>query len=1445
MTGPRLLRWTLIALVVIAGLVAAGLIVLQTPWAHEQARQMIEARAAGAINGELRLGRLEGSFWGGMTFSDVAVVQGDTTVVGAQMVTAKYSAWRVITTGGIDEVTVRGLHLNVIQTADGWNVLGLGVDRPQDERTAGPSISIGRLEVIDASARIQPMTGQVRQIADIQLAGALDYANRRLHVDLERAAARDAGTGLVIKELASEIVVAEGETSFAPLHLVTGRSRVDGDVRIRTADDEVAIDVKAAPLSLEEIAGYVPAVQRLGVSPTVKLDANGTLSDLAVTLSLDSAAGDIAIDGRVGRQAGLTRINAAVRATRVDVGRWLKDEDLAALVTADGTVEARIPDDAPREAVVKFGLRSPEVVAAGYRATTVKATGQYASGILDVTGAAAAYGSVVETTARWDGDSLSARGRVADVNVRRLPRTLDLPVLETDVTGTYDLRVAGRDFRVDATLAESAVEGATIAGDTVVHLAREAGTYTYDVRGAVTNLDLATIRPHVTLPEPRAALLDGVVNARIDARGQSFVLDEAIADVELHVTQSVIAGAQVPALDVTASLNRRRLSARVNGTLTQVSSRGLGLDESNAFRADGRIDAEIMLPDVRDLRRLDAASGRAAVSVTNASFRGVPIDTVELDASLAGGIAEVRTLRLVSPDLRATAAGTLAVAENADLPSDLTYEIAAHDLSRLEPFTGQRLEGGATIRGRIAGPVASLTARGDLDVRQLQAAAVRALSIQGKYEVTVPSFEFAGATSRFTGTAALVEVGDTRIDSVVADATYEAGRLALETTLAQQKRTISLTGTMVPHPDHREVHVTQLTLGAGGPQWTLAAGREALVRYAPSRIVVDGLDLVSGGSRLAVSGAIGTDDPAAGPLTVQLQNVRVEDVNELLLGTHKLTGQIDGTARVEGAMDAPRVTATLTVVNGEVDGVPYERLAAEATYAGDTLHIDADLNAGAAGRLTAVGTMPVRFGASAPETAPAFDLRVQSQTINLGLLQPMLGTDVEGLRGTAEVDVRVTGPARAPAAAGRIAVVEAGFTLAATGASYPRLNAVIALDGTRLNVERFEIEDDDRHRATITGGLNLSIAGPPSEFNLAIATDDFHLLNNQFGEISVTSDVRAMGDLTRPLLTGTVSVDRARLEVDDLLDRFASGGYTRVEDPIARAPGSGGAPVGAQPAVEAEQQAQEASAASNASFSITLDMPDTVVLRGRDLRARGGSFGLGDVNVTVGGALSLAKEPRAPMTMRGALSVVRGNYAFQGRRFDIARGSELRFAGEEMLNPLLNVTAERQIGGVIARVLVTGTARAPEIQLSSDPPLDEGDILSLIAFNQTMNELGTGQRVSLAARAGTLAARALATPLADSVGRALDFDVFEIQPIGEGETTGATITVGRQLTEELFVGFRQDFGSDDVSQVSFEYRINEFLRLVTSFAQGADRSRTVPRAETAGLDLFWVIRRLP
>jgi translocation and assembly module TamB len=553
-----------------------------------------------------------------------------------------------------------------------------------------------------------------------------------------------------------------------------------------------------------------------------------------------------------------------------------------------------------------------------------------------------------------------------------------------------------------------------------------------------------------------------------------------------------------------------------------------------------------------------------------------------------------------------------------------------------------------------------------------------------------------------------------------------------------------------------------------------------------------------------------------------VERVQIADINQMLLGTHKLTGEVNGTIRATGPIGTPRATADLVIANGTADGISYDRLTAEASYAAPRLTLDVALEAGAAGRLLAIGSMPL---GPAPNDGPRppYDLRIESPGIQLALFQP-LTDEVTKLTGQAVVDLRVAGPADAPSFAGRAEIHQGAFTVPYTGMTYVNVNAAFAVDGTQLTVERFRLEDQDRHVLTVTGGVTVPGAGPSTAFDLYISGDEMHVLNNAFGDVAVTFDLHALGDLQSPLVVGTIEVDHATVEVDDILEQLQSTGYQplpeeRVTETLAVTPDG---PRGA-------------------SYSITLAMPENVVLRGRDLRTGSGPIGLGDINITIGGALSLSKDQGQPVVIDGEVDVVRGNYDFQGRRFAIARGSTLTFVRGATLNPRLAVTAERVISGVTARVRVTGTAREPVIALSSSPSLSQSDILSLIIFGSPTNELLAGERVSLAATAGRLAAGAVATPIADSVARALDLDLFEIRP--SDTAGGAVVTVGQQVSDRLFVGFRHEFGPSEGSQVSFEYRLNEFWRVVTSFANSPDRSQVPPRSERAGIDLFYVIRR--
>jgi hypothetical protein len=185
----------------------------------------------------------------------------------------------------------------------------------------------------------------------------------------------------------------------------------------------------------------------------------------------------------------------------------------------------------------------------------------------------------------------------------------------------------------------------------------------------------------------------------------------------------------------------------------------------------------------------------------------------------------------------------------------------------------------------------------------------------------------------------------------------------------------------------------------------------------------------------------------------------------------------------------------------------------------------------------------------------------------------------------------------------------------------------------------------------------------------------------------------------------------------------------------------------------------------------------------------------------------------------------------------------VRFDGGDEFNPLLDIRTERVIRAVTARVDVRGTLKQPEISLTSTPPLDEADILSLIIFNQPVNSLGEGQQISLAQSAQSLATGAAVGALAQSIGSALNVDMFEIE-IAPDSGSAASLTIGQQVGQNLYVKVRR--GSATRPDDDRQYEINKWLRLRTNVFRARARSRTCssgPRAAASISCSFSAIRQ--
>jgi autotransporter translocation and assembly factor TamB len=643
-------------------------------------------------------------------------------------------------------------------------------------------------------------------------------------------------------------------------------------------------------------------------------------------------------------------------------------------------------------------------------------------------------------------------------------------------------------------------------------------------------------------------------------------------------------------------------------------------------------------------------------------------------------------------------------------------------------------------------------------------------------------------------------------------------------------------------------------------------------------VELEGVRLVSAAQSLDLSGtlALGSGAPS-GAIDVRARNVDLKQLETLTLQNRGFTGTLNADAKISGSTAAPAIDGKVEVTKGSFQTYHYDSLVANVAYQGTRIGLDATLQQSPAESITAKGSVPTslfKSSASAEhiEATPGdtIDLQVKSTAISLAVVEG-LTSQLTNVTGTLEADVHVSGSGEDPHLQGFVDVKNGAFAVPAAGETFTGLTTRIELQPERLRIQEFQLLDRHGEKLRVAGELAVH-AREVGAVNVSIDSDNFELLKNELGDVQVQSALKVTGELRRPRLVGDVRLDAGRIEVDRVLELFytpysvdalpdvvsaeraveATGSAEEAtKAALAKASQSGEQPGAAEKAAKDENEAEATARESGSMFqAMAMDVhvviPDNLVLRGKDLRP-GGPTGsaLGDLNITVGGDVRVQKDSSAPITLLGTVNTVRGTYAFQGRRFDLARDGTIRFLGTPSINPILNITATRTIPstGVEASIHITGTPSAPKLELSSTPPLEESDILALIVFNRPVNELGTGERSSLAATAGGIATGFIAAPLGESIGKALDLDLFEISTTTtESGDLGAAVTLGQQVNERTFIKLYQQFSARSTTEFQLEYQLARFLRLQASGApetSGSANRVNQRRVERAGIDLIF------
>ena len=1452
----RFVHALIIFLTLIVSAMAVVIVVTQTAWFKNCLRGYVVREASRFLNGQVSIQRLGGNLFFGIEMEDVTISLNGTEVVSVKDLGLDYSIFELVSKGLlVDEIRLNQPTLYLRREGDGWSIARLIKKQESEADRQGPAypIAIGAIGISDASIVVDDPIGisgiDVPDRID-RLDAKLSFAYQPVHfsIEINDASFRGTDPAVTLNSLSGGIAIRDDTVYLERIAVRTKESFVQaaGAIRQYLTKPIVNLQISSDKLSIPEISTVLPALAGVRLQPAFELKMAGPADALAVEMNVRSSAGDatgtfvadVAIPGQ--------SVHGTVSVRHLNLAPIVNDERQRTDLTADARLDVRATSLSDLESMRgTVSVNAPRLMASGYLAQNVKVDARVDGRRIDGRGQAAAYGVAATAAGRLrlakGSESLSydLRGRARHLDLRRLPPQLGVPPAESNIDTAYHMRgiePLGRpQARVvdgDLWFDDSTVAGVGIAGGGTAQFSIRGQAVAYQADATVAGLDLQRVGRAFQVPALQTDRYESALNGHVQMSGHL----KGVKDMEVTATgtliDSTILGGRLPQMSFAIASTNDTVHVKANGTFVDFDPAALSGRPALKGSVTGSLDVDAAIEGVSAGVTPDNVSGTARVALESSTVGGLPIDRAILDGDYRDRSGEIRKLDMTGRDLNAKASGTLTLKDTGE--SNLAFEADSPRLEALGRLVDVPVSGLARIDGTVIGNGATLRAAGTLTGSGLKYGDNGALSLLATYSARVPDIDVTRAEMTADAKATLVTVAGQEINELTAKTTYASRQVEFDATARQPQRSLTAAGSLVLHPDHREVHLQRMALDTQGLSWQMAPASQATVRHGNEVIVVRDLKLVNGDQQIAADGTFGRPGDA---LKITMRNVDLAAVDALLLRPPQLNGRVDATGTLQGTAQALHGNAEFQVNKGSFRTFQYDAFAGTVDDDGRGLTVDATLRQNATQWITVKGYVPRALftppaGALIPSSAShaavvahedRVDLTIDSSPIDLGVIQGFndMVTDVKG---ALEAHLRVTGSAADPHPIGEITVRDGSMTVVPVGVPYKNIAGRIELQPDRVRIDQITVLDNHDNALSVTGDLAVH-ARQVGDMHIYATADDFKIVDNKLGNLRIHSRMEVAGDLRSPRLEGYLGVTTGQINVGEIVDRTGPAPYATEAANFDAAPAS------------ASEPASMGRVFDRLQMDVELAVPNDLVVKAGSLQLPDAPIGLGALTVTLGGDLRATKNPGGRMRLVGPVNTIRGSYDFQGRRFEILRDGSIRFNGLDDFDPTLDIRARRVIQAVETRVNVRGTLKQPEIVLSSVPPLEQADILSLIVFNQPINQLGEGQQISLTQRAQAIATGAVAGQLAMSIGRALNLDTFEIDVAPERGGSPA-LTIGQQLGQDIYVKVEQSIGDQGSTNFILEYELADWLRLQANVLQGVETQQSVfRRARGSGADL--------
>ncbi|WP_084397009.1 translocation/assembly module TamB domain-containing protein [Henriciella aquimarina] len=817
--------------------------------------------------------------------------------------------------------------------------------------------------------------------------------------------------------------------------------------------------------------------------------------------------------------------------------------------------------------------------------------------------------------------------------------------------------------------------------------------------------------------------------------------------------------------------------------------------ETGTLRLDGsgRLSADQILSVTADLEAGEAGVAGATLSgLTGRATINGPVDNLRFETQL--NAPAITRSPLSFENVRLASDGRYrqgVVSANTTLDADT-------ETGPLSARTGLTLDGAAWQVEGFEGEWGDLVAAANLSANGGKLSTLRGnLDVNGELPAGLParSIEATGQVEgeqlTLDATLATVALGPAQADALVVRATGTPE--AINFVVDMDGRT-ELNELNYETSVDLDGEVKGLSSGAPDLTASLSAllGDISLTTQEPIRFVQHEDGFEASARFAALDGTLAPQLTTRGETRLQLeaQDLRIAPLL-ILAGREALTGAMDISVdfrETEGGLAGPLRAELSSVARPETEIGPIDLFLDGQLQ---PQRLDLQLRAQDSDILDALinTEVPVTTSASAPFITrdPSGDIPFnatldgQIEAVAALVVPPQMV-----LKGLVEGQVSGRLPNLNDSFEGQMALSEGVFEHGDLGMVLQDIRAQTTLGGGSVTLESLEARG--RSGGTLSGSGSMAIDGS-ARSDVELTADKLVVTERREGSATVsgTMSMNQKPDLLE--VTGDLTVDEGKINIDKLPD----GGPPTLDVSFTQP----------QDGTSEDEEEQEEAATR---LDISLTAPDQINVSGRGANAElaldaeiTGSFG----------------NP----VITGQASVVRGRFDLLGKRFRFT-DSTVRLA-QELGQSRLDISAVHDAKDDITAILnVTGTIDRPDISLTSDPVLPEDEVLSRVLFGRSPTQLSALETARLAAALAQLSGGG-GFDLLGGLEQALGLDTFDL---GSGSSGDVQVTSGKYLTEDVYLEVRSGAAGAPGVAIEWEPLSNIEVEAATSTEDGQQLS---------------------